>query len=214
MKKPQRSASRAKSPSKKQEHHSARYARGWETRRRNAKKAAKAKAEALNVLTTPPKSMQTPPAAQHDGDRIPDKHEQLVNLLIPLARKKDHSLMVAMLRDHVRSERSQEAETAERGARELAAQLRQRENDRIVCGFMSEVAIAMRQNRGKLPDGLVFNVPAVTVQKIASALHKAGYSPSGISRDGERERIADDAADRKMTTTNRFTVGADDRFAI
>jgi hypothetical protein len=50
--------------------------------------------------------------------------------------------------------------------------------ERIVCGFIAEVELAMRLHRG-LPPDMVWNLSSFTVTKIIDALNDAGYTANG-----------------------------------
>jgi hypothetical protein len=101
-------------------------------------------------------------------------------VLMVEARKKTGGDVERVLREAVHAGRMEE----QRGLLEATSRQRREHlrvtNQKIVCGFIAEVEMAMQQGRGGLAPDEVWNLNSFTVCKIVDALNAAGYHAKGF----------------------------------
>lgn len=123
---------------------------------------------------------------------VTDGLEISARVLTVEARKKGGEKSVLQsLRNIVQVAKLEEQRRVEEGAARSRREYLRKADQAIVCAFMAEVEFAMSHARGPLLPGRVWNVPTLTIGKIADALQRAGYHPNGYREPGSVDQATD-----------------------
>lgn len=150
-----------------------------------AERAAKATEKLLAGLNAPLAATTAVGASDADGANFTPAGQGLAvsaRVALTIARKNGAAAeadMQALLHGVAHNARMEE----QRGILEATTRQRREHlrvtNQKIVCGFIAEVDMAMAQGRG-LPPSMVWNLNSFTVTKIVDALNAAGYHGNGF----------------------------------
>lgn len=110
----------------------------------------------------------------------PDGLAITAHMLTVEARKKTGGDVEGILRATIHGAKMAEQVRIEEGAARQRREHLRVTSQKIVCGFIAEVDMAMAHARGGLPPNMVWNLNSFTVTKIVDALNAAGYYGNGF----------------------------------
>jgi len=117
-----------------------------------------------------------------DGEIVGGYDDNLVGAIVHAARKRDGDGAEHIKRLIQIEQQKGRADgiAIERDRRiKLAEMERSCVSERIVCGFLAEVAETQRQHAGTIPYDLIWALNSLTLEKVVGALNAAGYRPEG-----------------------------------
>ena len=117
-----------------------------------------------------------------DGEIVGGYDDNLVGAIVHAARKRDGDGAEHIKRLIQIEQQKGRADgiAIERDRRIKLAEMERRcVSERIVCGFLAEVAETQRQHAGTIPYDLIWALNSLTLEKVVGALNAAGYRPEG-----------------------------------
>lgn len=170
------------------------YAKGWETRRRNA--ALRAKQEVQQNGGHTQSFSQGATLGQRHGQRIPghgeivggsNGMEEAAKRIAKMARRNDLGEIAAELNSLVFQAASDAHTGRDRAYLKRIQDIREGERESAVCNFVAEFD-SMQRAYGGLPPDMVLHVGARTAIRLVDALNLAGYSASGYSAPAQQPK--------------------------
>jgi hypothetical protein len=190
MRKGTRGKAKATSP-KKTEPRSEVMKKAWATRRAKAKLVAdelspRAEAQAINAVRDDWENARQGMTKAMFGDApgrgeiVGGAEHQFAEEIAKLARKKGGKDAIQnKITQRIVMARAEGESLAEIPMRKRMVEQRQKLDQQIVCGFISEVDDNMRQHGG-LPRNQIWTLNALLIVKIVDALKAAGYTGGGM----------------------------------